>query len=572
MAPVRSLEQIVGSLHEGLIVVNTDWLCIYANDKAGAIVGRPAKGLVGKDFWEVCPALVGTQVEDACRRGFVEQARSTFAYFHSASSSWFEVTLYPSETDMALMFREKRTQELLPESQWQPADVFQRSAVAMHWVGPDGQVLWANDTELKMLGYEREEYVGQHISTFHVDPEAIEDILARLNARQEIHEYEAQLRCKDGSLKDVLISSNVLWEKDTFVHTQCFTFDVTGRKRWERGQALLGALIESSEDAIITKTLQGVVLRWNASAERLFGYTAAEAIGQPVTFLMPPDRINEEPGIIERLVRGDRVEHFETIRRRKDGTHIHVSLSISPIRDSTGKIVAASKIARDISPQKQAETALQAREAHFRELAATNAQLYNRALEADRLKDEFLATLSHELRTPLNSVNGWTALLRSGQLDEAGKLRALGSIERSAKAQARLVEDMLDVSCIVTGRMSLEIVAIDLRAVILAAVDAIRPTAALKGVRLETIMDSRAETQPGDPDRIQQVVWNLLSNAVKFTPKGGRGQVRLARMNSHVELSVSDTGEGIPPDFLPYVFDRFRQAEASTARRRGGLG
>jgi PAS domain S-box-containing protein len=205
-------------------------------------------------------------------------------------------------------------------------------------------------------------------------------------------------------------------------------------------------------------------------------------------------------------------------------------------------------------------------------LAVDNARLYREAQEVNRLKDEFLATLSHELRTPLTAVLGWTRLLGTGQLDEATQARALETIERNAQSQVQLIDDILDVSRIIRGKLRLNVRAADLAPVIESAVDSVRPAAEAKGIRLQVVLDPRAGPVSGDPDRLQQVVWNLLSNAIKFTPKDGRVQVLLARVNSHLELTVSDTGQGIEKKFLPYVFDRFRQADPSTTRKHGGLG
>jgi PAS domain S-box-containing protein len=212
-------------------------------------------------------------------------------------------------------------------------------------------------------------------------------------------------------------------------------------------------------------------------------------------------------------------------------------------------------------------------------VAVDNARLFReaqearaKAEEANRLKDEFLATMSHELRTPLNAILGWTRLLLAGKIDGPGAQRALETIDRNAKAQVQIVDDVLDISRIITGRLRLDVRLVDLGGVIEAAVDAVRPAADAKGVKLQVLLDSHVAPVSGDPDRLQQVVWNLLSNAVKFTPRGGRVQARLERVNSHAEIVVSDTGAGIEPEFLPYVFDRFRQADSSTTRRHGGLG
>jgi PAS domain S-box-containing protein len=649
------------------------------------------------------------------------------------------------------------------------------------------------------------------------------------------------------------------------------------RLRQDLAPFWLSAIIESAEDAIISKSLEGVILSWNRGAQRIFGYTSDEVVGKPVTILIPDDHIDEEPTILSRLRAGDRIEHYETIRRRKDGTLIDISLTVSPIFGPGGRIMGASKIARDITEQRRAQRELneaaerlnlalaaarlgdwswdaltdvvtlsdtaaemfgtepgpdmtwtQLREflhaedrerarvaveraaaersdydieyrlaspdaegktrwilakgralyddagrlkgmlgvvqditdrklavqtlreqrealstinelgrvisaeldlhnvvqavtdaateltgarfgsffynvlneqgesymlytlsgvpreafAHFpmprntdifaptfagegtvrigdvhkdprygnnspyygmpeghlpvtsylavpvvsrsgdvlgglffghpeegvfterherivegmasqaaiamdnarlyeaaqrgraaaEHAAEENERLYRETQEANRLKDEFLAMLSHELRTPLTAILGWAHMLRTGQFDENSVGNAYETIERNARAQAQLIDDLLDVSRIITGKLRLDMRAVNPNNFIDSAVEAVRPGAESKGVRIRKILDTGVISVAGDPVRLQQVVWNLLSNAVKFTPRGGLVQVRLSRVNSHVEIAVSDTGQGIVPEFLPHVFDRFRQADQKITRQHGGLG
>ena len=341
----------------------------------------------------------------------------------------------------------------------------------------------------------------------------------------------------------------------------------------------LAALIESAEDAIISKTLDGIITSWNHGAQRIFGYTAEEAIGKSVTMLIPHDHTDEEPAILARLRAGDRIEHYETIRLTKDGRLIDISLTVSPIKGPNGTIVGASKIARDITEQRQARKALAAAyeaakraRADAEQAAAEKERLLHQAEESSRLKEEFLATISHELRTPLSAILGWTRMLRLGQLSAEDHTKALDTIERNARAQAQLIDDLLDVSRIITGKLRMDVRPSDPNSFIDAAVEAVRPAAEAKGVRVQKVMDTGAVSIPGDPVRLQQVVWNLLSNAIKFTPRGGRVQIRSERVNSHLEIVVSDTGQGIPADFLPHVFDRFRQADQKTSRQHGGMG
>jgi PAS domain S-box-containing protein len=458
-------------------------------------------------------------------------------------------------------------------------------------------------------------------------------------------------------------------------------------------QRHLAKIVDSSDDAIVSKDLNGIVQSWNGAAERMFGYTAAEVIGQSIRIIIPADRQAEEDYVLGEIRAGRPVRHYETIRQRKDGSLVPISLTVSPIYNDEGTVIGASKIARDITERARLEGELRqqatvneqlsqagavvaasldqativqrvidlgkeltgaqlgvyvedtgdasfprsairsddvsgdpawmaslpfhraADEPPVRSLLAVpvksadgsvigglffghaqmgrftpyheqlacgvaswaavaleNARLYVQARDADRLKDEFLAVLSHELRTPLNAILGYARLLRGGAL--AGQKAAVGvdAIERNATALTQIVEDVLDISRIVSGKIRLDVQTVDLAKVVQDAIATVRPALEAKGIRLQTVIDPRVAPVSGDPDRLQQIVWNLLSNAVKFTSKRGRVQVRLERVNSHVEIVVSDTGAGIRPEFLPYVFDRFRQADSSPTRQTGGLG
>jgi PAS domain S-box-containing protein len=332
-----------------------------------------------------------------------------------------------------------------------------------------------------------------------------------------------------------------------------------------RASARLAGIVESSEDAIISKTLDGVITSWNRAAERLFEYTAAEAVGQPITIIIPPERLDEERLILQKLRNGERLEHFETVRVTKSGRKISLSLTVSPIRDAQGKVIGASKSARDITERLSAERERE-------RLLLQERSLRAEAERAARLKDEFLATVSHELRTPLSAILGWSTILSKLPSDQATVAIAIAAIERNAKAQAQLIEDLLDVSRIISGNLRLEVQPIALSAVVKAAMDSVQLAADAKEIQLRIIVDPAADDVRGDSVRLRQVIWNLLSNSIKFTPKGGRVTVKIDRAASMAQVSVTDTGEGIRAEFLPYVFERFKQADGSITRKHGGLG
>ena len=583
----------------------------------------------------------------------------------------------------------------------------------------------------RLFGYSAEEAVGRSIRMIIPDDRQAEedDVLARIGRGESVSHFETVRRRKDGTCVPISLTvSPVRDAAGNVIGASKIARDITERQRSVLADRRLAAIVDSSDDAIVSKNLDGIIMTWNRAAESMFGYSAAEAIGQSIRMIIPADRQSEEDTVIARIRAGQVVDHFETTRRRKDGSEVLISLTVSPILNDAGVVVGASKIARDITEQSrlralaeeqaavseklsqvgsivtsslEQDTIVQrvtdlateltraefgaffynvvdassgkpftlyalsggAKEASadfpqpgatevfapvfhgvgtvrlddvtkdprfgenppfhgmptghlslrsylaipvktgsgevlgrlffghskpgvFTEqherlatgvagwgaLALENSRLYVTAREADRLKDDFLAVLSHELRTPLNAIVGYTRLLRGGILTGEKADRGLETLDRNANSLTQIVEDVLDVSRIVSGKIRLDVQPVDLSLVIHNAIATVQPAADAKAVRIHAIVDPRVSPVSGDPDRLQQVVWNLLSNAVKFTPKSGRVQVRLERVNSHVEIAVSDTGIGISQDFIRHVFDRFRQAEAATQRKTGGLG
>jgi PAS domain S-box-containing protein len=592
----------------------------------------------------------------------------------------------------------------------------------------DGTIQSWNRGAERIFGYTAEEAIGRSVRMIiPPDRQGEEDeVLARIRRGESVSHFETVRVRKDGSLVQISLTvSPVHDDQGVVIGASKIARDISERTAADLVARRLKAVVDSSDDAIITKNLDSIITSWNRAAERMFGYTAEEAIGRSIRMVIPDDRQGEEDTVLARIRASQGVDHFETIRRRKDGSDVNISLTVSPILNDAGVVIGASKIARDITErvqllaaaQEQAETTeklgevgaivassldqdvivqqvtdlatsltraevgafcaltdgesdgcrfyfsgaakdafekfLQPRTAalfaptfhgegavrlddvtqdprfgsgpssngmpegrlpvrsylavpvraasgdvlgglffgHSRigmftdqhermaagiaawaSLALENARLYVVAREADRLKDEFLAVLSHELRTPLNAILGYARLLRGNILTAEKAERGLETLERNATSLTQIVEDILDVSRIVSGKIRLDVQPVELPLVVHNAVATVQPAADAKGVRIQTIVDPRVDPVSGDPDRLQQVVWNLVSNAVKFTPKSGRVQVRVERVNSHVEVVVGDTGAGIKPEFLPYVFERFRQGDSGTTRMTGGLG
>ncbi len=505
----------------------------------------------------------------------------------------------------------KRAEEELRRSEAELTDFFENAAVGLHWVSYDGTVLRVNQAELDLLGYSREEFVGRNIADFHVDKEAIKNILSRLQDGEVLHDYGARLRCKDGSIKHVRINSSVFRERGRFVHTRCFTRDITNRRQTRRRLALqyevTRILSEStnfieSASRILQVTCRG--LEWDAGGLwiidpdaqvlRCVDFCAAaptavtefEKLTRRITFKRGeglPGRIweNGAPARIDYIVE-DRNFPRATVARQEGinsafGFPILLGDEVLGVLDFFSKEIKETddellQLAASIGGQIGQFTKRKRAEDERADLLERERAARSDAETANRLKDEFLATLSHELRTPLNAVIGWSRILKSGKLDEDSATHALEVIERNAWSQKQIIEDILDVSRVITGKLQLNLGPVDLVAVVDAALEAVRPALEAKAINIETIIDAGLRIVPGDADRLQQVVWNLLSNAAKFTPTEGKVEVRLSYDSNQVQIQVSDSGPGIDPDFLPHVFERFRQADGTTTRTHGGLG
>jgi PAS domain S-box-containing protein len=334
--------------------------------------------------------------------------------------------------------------------------------------------------------------------------------------------------------------------------------DVTERRQAEEAQARLAAIVESSQDVIISKTLQGVIRTWNAAAERLFGYTAEEAIGRSITMIIPPDRLHEETEILSRISRGERVEHYETVRMAKDGRLIDISLMISPVRDAEGEIIGASKIARDITERKQADEALR--------------KAVEALQEADRRKDEFLAVLAHELRNPLAPLRNGLQVMRLAAGDAALVANTREMMARQLSHMVRMIDDLLDVSRIRSNKMELRRSRVSLADVVSSAVETTRPALEAARHKLTVSLPPEPVLLDADLTRLAQVFGNLLHNSAKYTEPGGHIWLTATREGNVVSVAVRDTGIGIPAHALPSIFDLFSQVDRSLERSTGGLG
>jgi len=413
-------------------------------------------------------------------------------------------------------------------------DFVDNAPVGLHWVGPDGRILWANDAELTLLGYTRSEYVGHHIGEFHADRNVLNDILSRLKRNEEIHDYEARLVAKNGSIKHVAITSNALFENGELVHTRCFTRDITDRKRLEDGNAFL--------------------LEATTALNRTLDYET---------------RLHEIPRLaVPRLADRCSVD----VECETPSLAVTADTMVVPMMSGDRCLGAITFTAIDRNAYDEVDVALATELAQRAAIALENARLYQLAQSVNRTKDEFLATLSHELRTPLTAILGWSRMMLLGGFDAETTRTALETIERSARAQASLIDDLLDLSKIVTGKLTLQNELVDLSTVIYNAVQTTKLAADAKNITLDVAGASERAVVIGDATRLQQIVWNLLSNAIKFSDTGSRVSLSVERAAGDVRIVVRDAGRGIKPEFLPHVFEAFRQADGASTRVYNGLG
>ena len=447
----------------------------------------------------------------------------------------------------------------LAERDRELSDFFENALEGILKVGPDGTVLSVNGAGLELLGGADAHCIGRPIEDFHLDPGDARESLRRLLAGETLHDHATVLRRRgDGSIRHVRIGANAQWDAGKLIYSLWFVRDVTHEQLAASARAHLAAIVESSDDAIVSKTLEGVIRSWNGAAQRLFGYTAEEAVGQPVTLIIPQERVQEEEEILAKLRSGERIDHFETVRVAKSGRRIDVSLTISPIRNMNGVIVGASKIARDISQRKASDQAQRRAEEALR--------------EADRRKDEFLAVLAHELRNPLAPIRYAVAMARKEGRSDTEWRQAQGIIERQVAHMGRLLDDLLDVSRITRGTLILRPSSVDLGSVVAAAQESARPLIEDRCHTLVVRLPEERIRLVVDPVRLAQVLANLLTNAAKYTDNGGRIELEARRRRGELALCVRDNGIGISAQMMPRVFTLFAQESPAIDRSEGGLG
>src|SRR2546427_5941229 len=421
-----------------------------------------------------------------------------------------------------------------------------------------GKILVANEAIAELLGFRKDEVLEQSLSRFVSLDEARE----LMGALREVVErgVTRNFRLHPGSASGEVIPATL--NASALRGAGGEVIGVVGilrdMRELDNARAYAESLIKNAPDPVFVSDLQGKILQANDAVYTLLGFRKDEVLEQSLSRFISVEETREFMAALREVVARGVTRNARLNPRSASGEIIPTTLNASALRDPDGTVIGAIGILRDMRAY---EMVVRALEESRRKLD-----------DANRAKDEFLATLSHELRTPLTAILGWVRLLRSGTLDPASAHRGPEIIERNTRVLAQLIEELLDVSRIITGKLRLDVRSVNLVSVVVAAMEAVQAAADAKGILLATNLDPYLGPVSADPDRLQQVVWNLLTNAIKFTPSGGRGDIRLERADSLARITVSDTGKGIRSDLLPFVFDRFRQEETSIGRRHGGLG
>jgi PAS domain S-box-containing protein len=557
----------LASIGDAVILADTAGAVTYMNPVAETLCGWPSDEAIGqplKDVFhivhETTRATVENPVEKVIREGVVVGlANHTVLLPRSGPEIPIDDSAAPIFNEqrelmgVVLVFRDvtaRREADLTRESL---AAIVDSSDDVIVSKTLEGIITGWNRGAERVLGYSAAEVIGKPVSML-LPPDLAEDtksILERVRRGEKVDHYHTRRKRKDGRIIDVSLTvSPIRNAEGEIVGASKVGRDITDSRQAELLRERLAAIVESSDDVIVSKTLDGIITSWNRGAERVLGYTADEMIGQHVSKIMPPDVLEDTHKILGRIRRGEKVDHYETRRQRKDGQIIDVSLTVSPIRDATGKIVGASKIGRDISQQKQIEAERQ---------------------EADRRKDEFLAMLAHELRTPIASIDGAAQLL--GKLETESELEwARDVIQKQIKHLSRMIDDLLDVSRITRGKIGLRKEVLSLSPIVSGAVETVRPLIEERKHELVVSLAPGALRVEGDPIRLEQILVNLLTNAAKYTESGGKISLSATHDQDSIVIQVRDNGLGIAADLLSRIFDLFTQGDRSAARSEGGLG
>jgi PAS domain S-box-containing protein len=562
-----NLESVLANLEDGFVILDRNWCLTYLNDRKAEILGIHREEAIGKNIWELLPDLVGSELDSRLHQVMREQTPMQFEHHDTNLNRWFDNRVYPTADGLAIICTDiserKRSQEALGESQRRFRRLVESNLFGVVFGDCFGGLHYANEYLLNLVGYTLEEMQSGQAQWHQLTPPEFAALDAKaveqLSTQGVCAPYEKVYLHKNGRRIPILIAAALLQEP--FNENQevvAFILDLTELKRVTEER---DRFFNLSLDMLAIGNLQGYLIQLNPAWERTLGFSVTELKAKPyIEFVHPDDRAATLLEA-EKLPQEYQTIGFENRYLTKDGSYRWLSWNVVSLPGQNVFYAAAHDITdRKLTEQTQEQLLL-------REQAAREA-----AENANRVKDEFLAVLSHELRTPLNPILGWSRLLQMGKLNAAKSIEAIAIIERNAKLQVQLIDDLLDISRILSGKMSLTVMPVDMATVITAALETVRLAAEAKSLQIQSAISPFVGKVNGDPGRLQQVVWNLLSNAVKFTPAGGQIAVNLAQVGTYVQIQVKDTGKGINPKFVPYVFEHFRQEDGATTRQFGGLG
>jgi PAS domain S-box-containing protein len=617
---------VLESITDGFSVLDSEWRFTYINSRALAILaplGFTRDKLVGQVLWDVLPELEGSELDRQCRLALATQQTVSFEFFFPPLNAWFDFRVYPSADGLTGYFQDITARKIVEDSLRQSEEMLRALADSipqLAWsANPDGYVVWFNQRWYQYTGSTPEQSLGwgwQNTHSPEVLPQARQLWLASIRAGVPF-EMEVPIRGADGQYRWFLTRVNPLHDKDGRLQRWFGTStDVDQVKRVQqalRDETQVLELLNSTGSALASQRDLRPLLQTVTDAATTIGGArfgvfyygcSCDDDGAPPLLILsgavPPAFAESGEQIAHALepVPHDaratiRCDDIDKVLDAAATSGVRSFLSVPVVARSgkqfgslffghpetgmfserTARIIEgiAAQAAVAIDNTRLYEAAQRAAEER-KVLLENERQARAEAERTSQMKDEFLATLSHELRTPLSAILGWAQVLRRGSRDPLDLQRGLLTIERNARAQAQLIEDLLDVSRITSGKVLLDIQSVAASAMIDAAIETVRPAADAKQIRIERMIDPHTPFVAADPSRLQQVIWNLLSNAIKFTPRGGAVLVQLRTAEGHAEIAVSDNGAGIAPEFIGHVFERFRQADSSTTRKHGGLG
>lgn len=568
-ATLQHEARILDRIADGYITLDADWNFTAMNSATERMLGVTREQLLGRNAWEAFAPVVDTPAYAAALQSQREGQLASIEFYYPPLDAWFDVRFDPSPAGMSVYLHDvtqrlRLTQELRASEERFRALVEQVPAV-IYTLEADEETTrrYFSPYLADLTGYTPEEALAETENWLAwVHPADRARVTQKMDADDDLpFRAEYRHRRKDGSYVWVLDEAvPVRDDTGTTTSWQGVMVDITARADANEARAHLAAIVDSAEDAIFSTDLKGVITSWNRGAEHLYGYTANETMGRVMTVLLPDGEV-EAPlaGRIAALLAGDPLQSYTTVRRRRDGSHVDVTVSISPIRDHAGNVMGVSSITRDITAWRDAEEQLR--------LALDAAQT------ANATKSQFLAMMSHELRTPLQAVLGYTELLLASA---ASKLTTeeqhdLGYIQQGGLRMLGLINQLLDLSRIEAGRLEVDHKPVDLTEILEQVRQDVAPQASQKGLAVRIELPASLPEVIGDAERLRQILLNLVGNAVKFTDAGAV-DIRAAALDDVVAIAVADSGIGIPPEDIPQIFEAFRQADNNLARRHGGAG